>query len=368
MHGPRAVLALCAGIALLLGGSSLAWACTPTARITLDPTEGRAGSQVLVTGEDFGPTVQIHWDSVDGPVLERTTGPSFSVWVTVPDAEPDVYTFVATSTVDGTAYKASAAFEVIGQPARDAGDSPSGGESSSDPPASRDGEGEDDTTASGGATDDGRSQGGQTSLTTGGQMPEGDTTSDASTSSDEETATTSDATADSAPAEQEQAAEDTAPAGQAPATDGQAAGTEPPAPEPDPPAMGGEPASEQAQSRGDRSVSAEAGTDRGGEPAREGAPPAGAAGGPASSPVEDRLGDPVARLPARSAATDLWSGFTSSEPTGMSPGLGGTAGQHTAGGALPGQLTAALVLLGAGLLVALTGLGATARRRRAIRS
>ena len=67
----RAVLALVLG-ALAVGGGALAWACTPDAYLyTGAPQMSDSGGTVAVGGEKFvpGETVQVHWNSADGPVV-----------------------------------------------------------------------------------------------------------------------------------------------------------------------------------------------------------------------------------------------------------------------------------------------------------
>ncbi len=82
--------------ALLLGGASFAWACGPQPSIRLRPTSGPAGSHVNVSGASFrSGDVEIHWDSVNGPVLGTAMGPSFSETVRIPRTEEGVYYIVA---------------------------------------------------------------------------------------------------------------------------------------------------------------------------------------------------------------------------------------------------------------------------------
>lgn len=109
--GRRAVAVLVGLAGLMVGGASLAWACSPQAWIHLEPHQARAGSDVMVTGQKFyeGP-VEIRWSSATGPVLSPAQGSDFSTTVTIPsDASPGVYYIVAVQ----TPYEHSASFEVV---------------------------------------------------------------------------------------------------------------------------------------------------------------------------------------------------------------------------------------------------------------
>ena len=78
-----AVVSLFAAAGLIIAG--LAWACVPTAELSVDPRFGPAGSQVTVHGSSFGDrTVEIRWNSQTGPLLARAQGPTFSTSVTIP--------------------------------------------------------------------------------------------------------------------------------------------------------------------------------------------------------------------------------------------------------------------------------------------
>ncbi len=98
--------------------AALAWACVPTARVTVSPQSGPAGTQVTVTGTGFtaGP-VTLRWND-DGPELGRAEaveadpnqGAQFTARVTIPNAPPGCYTIVATS----SGRPAGAPFEIPG--------------------------------------------------------------------------------------------------------------------------------------------------------------------------------------------------------------------------------------------------------------
>lgn len=108
----RRFLLLISGLAaLVLGGASFAWACGPQAVISVKPTSGPPGTQATVSGAGFREgAIEIHWDSATGVVLNRTTGPSFSVGVTIPQANAGVHHIVAVHTE--TQSTAPASFEV----------------------------------------------------------------------------------------------------------------------------------------------------------------------------------------------------------------------------------------------------------------
>lgn len=93
-------LAGAAVVALVIGGASLAWACTRLPTITLSPSAGRAGSQTQVTGKAFLPAepIEVHWNGIEGDVIAHAIGPDFSVAVTIPAGVADgVYYLVATA-------------------------------------------------------------------------------------------------------------------------------------------------------------------------------------------------------------------------------------------------------------------------------
>lgn len=96
--------------AFVLGVASLAWACSPSAYISVGPSAAPAGSRVTVEGRNFeNERVEIRWNGIDGPLLGAATGPSFRVQVPTPAAaKPGVYYVVAVA----NAGKGSAPFEV----------------------------------------------------------------------------------------------------------------------------------------------------------------------------------------------------------------------------------------------------------------
>lgn len=101
--------------ALLLGAVSLAWACVPQASLSLNPTSGPAGSAVNARASGFtaGQPVEIRWGSKTGPVLKTSTGPSFTVPITIPAVAPGVYYVSAAETGEHRDHSATiAAFRV----------------------------------------------------------------------------------------------------------------------------------------------------------------------------------------------------------------------------------------------------------------
>lgn len=96
-------------------GANLAWACTPSASVAVDPGRGSAGEPTTFRGSGFPDRpVELRWDSASGPLLATATGPSFSVSVTVPRVAPGIYTILAVPRTDGTPYAARVAFTVTG--------------------------------------------------------------------------------------------------------------------------------------------------------------------------------------------------------------------------------------------------------------
>lgn len=125
MRRAIAVLAVtvAAGVLCL---SSVAWACTPQARIVAaSPSVGPPLSEASVRGEAVTPEaeVEIRWNGVKGPLVGTTIADKsgrFTAPVAVPEAAPGVYTLVA---IIGEAGLTRTAFEVT--PAS-AGQVPSG--------------------------------------------------------------------------------------------------------------------------------------------------------------------------------------------------------------------------------------------------
>jgi Ca2+-binding RTX toxin-like protein len=80
----------------VVAATALAWACTPSAGLSLDPSSGVPGTRVSAKGRGFGHgPAEIHWNSADGPLLAVASGPDFSSTVTVPDGAAGVSYVVA---------------------------------------------------------------------------------------------------------------------------------------------------------------------------------------------------------------------------------------------------------------------------------
>lgn len=71
-------------------------ACVPQPAVLVHPRgSGPTGGNVEVRGENFGSsTAEVRWNGVDGRLLGKGTGPSFTVPITIPDAAEGLYTLV----------------------------------------------------------------------------------------------------------------------------------------------------------------------------------------------------------------------------------------------------------------------------------
>lgn len=77
-----------------LSAVAVAWACTPTADMTVDRASGPPGTQVTLTGTKFDQgIVEIRWATTDSAPIATAQGPDFSLTVTIPDAAPGYYQF-----------------------------------------------------------------------------------------------------------------------------------------------------------------------------------------------------------------------------------------------------------------------------------
>jgi hypothetical protein len=92
------------GIVVLVGGGaiatgSVAWACVPQPYIVVQPrASGPAGAQVDVVGDNFERgSAEIRWNGLNGELLGKANGPTFSLTVTVPDDEEGLYSLIAIS-------------------------------------------------------------------------------------------------------------------------------------------------------------------------------------------------------------------------------------------------------------------------------
>lgn len=104
MTSRRSVLHSFLGIAVLVAGAataagSMAWACVPQPYIVVQPrASGPGGAQVEVVGDNFErSTAEIRWNGLNGELLGKANGPTFSVTVTIPDQEQGLYSLLAIS-------------------------------------------------------------------------------------------------------------------------------------------------------------------------------------------------------------------------------------------------------------------------------
>lgn len=74
-----------------------AFACVPQPNILVQPSaSGPSGTHVDVVGENFGPGgTEVRWNAVDGPLLGKADGPSFSKSIVIPDVAAGLYTLLA---------------------------------------------------------------------------------------------------------------------------------------------------------------------------------------------------------------------------------------------------------------------------------
>lgn len=97
--------------------------------MTVNPASGTGGSTATVTGSTFAAEpVEIHWDSIGGPLIGSASGPNFSTSVTIPNVSSGDYHIIAFSRDPGGVPRAgpTAAFKVTPPPAKPADPSPQG--------------------------------------------------------------------------------------------------------------------------------------------------------------------------------------------------------------------------------------------------
>src|SRR5918997_4335483 len=99
---PRSIMLGLAVVAVTVAGAALAWACTPTASVSVTGDYG-AGfgppgkpATVGVSGYSPGVPVQVRWNGANGPVLAQGTGPEFQATVTIPNVPDGIYNIVTT--------------------------------------------------------------------------------------------------------------------------------------------------------------------------------------------------------------------------------------------------------------------------------
>lgn len=97
LRGFLGTAVLPAGAASAAG--SAAWGCVPQPYIVVQPrASGPAGAQVEVVGDNFERgTAEIRWNGLDGELLGKTNGPTFSLTVTIPDHAAGLYSLLAIS-------------------------------------------------------------------------------------------------------------------------------------------------------------------------------------------------------------------------------------------------------------------------------
>lgn len=409
----RVTIGVLVATAVLLLGAGMAWACTSQARVSsVTPDEAPAGSTASVNGERFVPgnTIEIRWDSRTGTKLGEATGPKFSERVTIPDVEPGHYVIVA---VDSNGQWSARHSFTVTDP--DAGSGASGRTSGSGS-RSPNGSGDTSATTSGGANSEPQSSTDASSNTESSSNNAGDSTSSNSSSSSPSSSGSSSqssgasgsalpgpdysqspesapqGSASSRPSESNQAVGE---AGRSPNASGQEANqsvgqpTDTGADEPQPQRVGSgqatQPASGQPASQPDdsRSTHSKSSPDKSPSAQSERAEPNGAqrvdAEGAATEGRDDRQaagGDRTGRPDtdaatssqdpsARTGVGDLWSGFDAGDgEASLTPSVDGSAADATESGAR--QLTLALGLVGAGLLVLMSGAFVGVARRRAL--
>lgn len=106
------VFALVAGPTAVAGA---AWAGTPPST-SISPKAGAAGTEVTVSGSNYGPgPIEIRWNGVSGPVLATTQGPDFSQVVNVPAGVTAGMAYIAAVQRDAggaVTYKVADTFEI----------------------------------------------------------------------------------------------------------------------------------------------------------------------------------------------------------------------------------------------------------------
>lgn len=94
-----AIVGVAGVLGAVLAWAGLGWACVPQPFVYVQPKEsGPAGTQVTVHGQDFSPNrAEVRWNSLDGPLLAATDGPSFEVAASIPQAPAGLYTVIVVS-------------------------------------------------------------------------------------------------------------------------------------------------------------------------------------------------------------------------------------------------------------------------------
>ena len=115
----RITFSVVLALSVLVAVAALAWACVPTARITLSQSSGAPGTQVTVTGTGFNEgLITLRWndvttlDTVQATGGNETQGHGFVKVVTIPAAAPGCHTINASNPSPGL--PAGAPFEIPG--------------------------------------------------------------------------------------------------------------------------------------------------------------------------------------------------------------------------------------------------------------
>lgn len=386
LAGSRVAAAVLAVAGLLIGGASLAWACSAQAFISITPGSGPSGSRATVKGSRyFEGKVDIRWETDSGRTvhLVRAQGPSFSKQITIPEAEPGWYTVIGVHTTDdGTSYKAADTFQVTGETSSDQEQSSSGGTDSR-------------TTSGGDQTRESTASGPNSRTVSGGDSGATDTTEasqdEGSQDTSQQSSTDTSATTDTSGSAEQTAPSETSPDGSAETStqEGQASGSDASGGRDDaaPESPSGQAPEQQGAAPAPADSTEMAGGGGRGQPAQR--PGAGEFDGPPSDRERAQPGgsgrtaaqlnisrdDRVATrgsgeapsLSGQSAGADLWSGFDRSEaPSSLAPGIRDV--HPAAPGAAGSHLAPALGLLAGGLSLLLVGLAAAGLRRRLART
>ncbi len=95
----RALAAAASAALVITVAATSARACVPYPYVFVEPrASAPPGTQVTVSGSGFGAdSLEVRWRAIDGALLVKANGPTFSVPVTVPDEPPGLYTLLVVS-------------------------------------------------------------------------------------------------------------------------------------------------------------------------------------------------------------------------------------------------------------------------------
>lgn len=90
------ISAVIAAAACGVAWAAAGWACVPQSALLVSPVgSGPPGTKVTVAGYRFGESpVELRWNSLDGPLLAKATGPDFQAGVTIPSDSNGLNTIV----------------------------------------------------------------------------------------------------------------------------------------------------------------------------------------------------------------------------------------------------------------------------------